>query len=131
MTLQQIFDKSAVHLLTQNKKAKSHGSCQYRGDGGTMCAVGCLIPDEHYSKDIEGCGVSGAWHARSADPYARKLREALMASGIDIDDAKTMRMLDELQTIHDNHPVELWLGDLRDLAENFSLNAEALVAFQA
>ncbi len=28
--------------------------CRYRGENGTMCAVGCLIPDERYRPEIEG-----------------------------------------------------------------------------
>lgn len=31
--------------------------CQYRGDCGTKCAVGWLIPDEYYTPSMEGKGV--------------------------------------------------------------------------
>ncbi len=47
MTKQEIFDKVATHLLTQNEKAlNSVGGCVYRTDKGLKCAVGCLIPVE-------------------------------------------------------------------------------------
>lgn len=50
--LQQMAD----HLAKQRRKATSYGgdSCSYRGETGTMCAVGCLIPDDLYFADYEG-----------------------------------------------------------------------------
>lgn len=50
--LQQMAD----HLAKQRRKAISplDESCSYRGEDNTMCAVGCLIPDELYFADYEG-----------------------------------------------------------------------------
>lgn len=36
-------------------------NCKYRGEQGTKCAVGHLIPDEFYSEDMEGLGVGTLW----------------------------------------------------------------------
>jgi hypothetical protein len=56
---QEIFDKVATHLITQGKQSlRDDGEwedkfCAYRGPDGTMCAAGCLIPDEEYNEDFE------------------------------------------------------------------------------
>lgn len=51
---QQIFDKVAVHLFTQGKQSENKsGTCLYRGRQNTSCAVGCLIPDSLYERDME------------------------------------------------------------------------------
>ena len=48
MNRQEVFDKVAIHLLTQNAKAlNSGGLCVYKTPNGLRCAVGCLIPDGH------------------------------------------------------------------------------------
>jgi hypothetical protein len=61
MNKQEIFDKVATHLITQGVQAKiitdhgtGHTSCVYRGPNGTMCAAGCLIPDDEYKPEFEG-----------------------------------------------------------------------------
>lgn len=60
MTAQQLFDKVAIHLLTQNGKSLSiiYGedtpTCAYRGAGGRSCSIGCLIPDSLYTHEMEG-----------------------------------------------------------------------------
>lgn len=62
--MQRLFDKMVHHVLKQNKPSlrplpervdqSSSDQCAYRGAGGTMCAVGCLISDEHYDIMLEG-----------------------------------------------------------------------------
>lgn len=52
------FQKVKNHLLTQKEKSVkrfrySDPICQYRGDTGTSCAIGCLIPNEIYTEDME------------------------------------------------------------------------------
>ena len=70
MNQQEIFDKVATHLIAQGKQsramlthvlklgakpvAQGGAGCAYRGDGGTMCAAGCLIPDDEYKPEFEG-----------------------------------------------------------------------------
>lgn len=59
MNQQEIFNKVASHLITQGvqatrKRIDEYSSCAYRGDNGTMCAAGCLIPDEEYNPRFEG-----------------------------------------------------------------------------
>ena len=68
MNQQEIFDKVATHLIAQGKQSLlsswwsrsvqtaqwNDQGCAYRGDDGTMCAAGCLIPDDEYSPAFEG-----------------------------------------------------------------------------
>jgi hypothetical protein len=61
MNQQEIFDKVATHLITQGVQALTTADvgisptivCAYRGDNGTMCAAGCLIPDKEYKSWFE------------------------------------------------------------------------------
>lgn len=52
--MQEVFNKVVRHLLTQKQKARVGTTCMYKTPEGLKCAVGCLIPDELYSQDIEG-----------------------------------------------------------------------------
>jgi predicted RNase H-like nuclease len=131
---QEVFDTVAQHLIAQGKKSMArlsedphpHAVCAYRGENGTKCAVGCLIPDEAYDPSIENTGVvfwkvlralgvdvepqgpredSGTYHARCL--------EAL----------PTLNLLMKLQTIHDGCPVPLWGLELVKIAQQENLSA--------
>ena len=60
---QEIFDHVVKHLKNQGgqsvarRETMTHEECAYRGTGGRMCAVGCLIADDEYEPDMEGKGV--------------------------------------------------------------------------
>lgn len=51
---QYTFEKVARHLMGMVEPSLSEDGCAYRGKGGARCAVGCLIPDNLYSPDMEG-----------------------------------------------------------------------------
>lgn len=120
MTKQQITYDFAVsiserirdHLIKQKTRASkpyndddlacTQTFCAYRGDSGTMCAVGCLIEDEHYTPDMER---KNAGSHDVSNGVAKSL-------GIDLDlecadDDETRRiyafigMLDSWQNFHD------------------------------
>jgi hypothetical protein len=67
MNAQEIFDTVVNHLAQQGtqsmtQRADDHvdragDGCAYRGDGGTKCAVGCLIPDDAYNPRMENATV--------------------------------------------------------------------------
>lgn len=98
----EIFDRVEKHLLAQNSKSLSceepDNMCMYRGEDGKMCAVGCLISDDNYSHELEGRPV--------CDPV---VMGALEHSGVP-SDVDTGVMLEELQRVHDKHPVPNWRG---------------------
>lgn len=118
MTIQEIFDKVYTHLLTQNAKSQDNfeglTSCKYRSAEGLMCAVGCLITDEAYNKDIEG-----------KNPKTKLVRKTLEKSGITVD-PNTARILADLQTIHDVFEPEYWEEELSIFAQNKNLTVPTL-----
>lgn len=104
MNTREIFDKVKSHLLTQNARARNHrGECVYRSDSGRKCAIGCLIEDEHYSKDLESYALE-----------AMSVRGALQKSGIDMGFGELV-MLEKLRNIHDQSPIANWPRELDEL----------------
>lgn len=70
--------------------------CRYRGDDGTMCAVGCLIPDDHYSEYLEGMGVDvPVYQSDNRNPVNEVLIQ-LYGSSVDLE------MLRSWQRYHDS-----------------------------
>lgn len=51
---QEIFTFVVEALKAQGKRAiDDHGHCRLRGEGGTKCAAGFLIPDSEYSPELD------------------------------------------------------------------------------
>lgn len=93
LTKQEVFDRSAAHLLKQGEKAlDSNGHCRYRGPRGLKCAVGCLIPEGNYTPEIEGLPAD--------DPL---VVEAVGGIGGDC-----IGLVLQLQDIHDHHLAGDW-----------------------
>src|SRR4051812_610560 len=102
MTDQEIFDKVATHLLTQNAKSLllepgQPISCLYRGREGKKCAIGCLIPDELYTPYIEGKRIF------TLPMEIRKVLEEGATST-----SSRIELLGELQDVHDAWNVVEW-----------------------
>lgn len=110
MNRQQVFDQVCNHLLTQGEPAISGDDCVYRADGGLTCAVGCLISDEHYSEDFEGCNADD-------ERVQRAVRRSLSCDLLDVDIA----LLVALQDIHDNYRSYEWVTALQGLAADLDL----------
>lgn len=106
---QTVFDKVVKHLLTQKRRSEGKQGCAYRGEGGDMCAVGCLISDKAYDPEIEGHSV-----------YNSQVQEALAESGVPTYN-KMVFLLADLQYIHDEASISLWKEDLQDLARHHNL----------
>lgn len=103
MTKQEVFDKVAEHLLTQNAKATEGGFCRYKTKSGLKCAVGCLIPDGHPAQSCGG-GLSVLLREqRLEDETLRVLVEH-------------QSMLIRLQSIHDTGEPCNWRIRLREYA---------------
>lgn len=110
MTDQELFDRVATHLLTQGEQSFDEGiGCAYRGENGKKCAIGCLIPDEWYSEDLEGNTV-----------HQKVIREA---AGIA---ESQLQLADALQACHDCGLVSEWRDTLRQIATGFGLSAACL-----
>lgn len=60
---QELFDYITSKVLEQGRASIIEGDgsfeCVYRGDSGTKCAVGHVIPDAWYSKSLEGLDIYG------------------------------------------------------------------------
>ena len=121
---QEIFDKVASHLITQGVQATyrplinqgdSYPSCAYRGDNGTMCAAGCLIPDEEYEKDFE----SLSWAM-----VAYKIPSLASLTSAD------HGLISTLQGVHDWagvwESIESLKNELRTVATNYGLSTDIL-----
>lgn len=120
MTLQEIFDKVATHLLDQGCKSQRevYGEtlCAYRA-GNLRCAIGCLIDDAYYHDDMGSLDVRNLHF---------KFPTVLPALGINANDEKTLNFLDELQEVHDHFSPESWAETLVEVADRYNLNNSVL-----
>lgn len=114
MTLQEMFDKVAAHLLKQNRKAISADgrSCMYRAPNGDQCAAGCLIPDDKYSPEMEGKTV-----------FSDRVRNAIGEIALN---SSGFHLLTDLQGIHDHCDPQSWPDRLEAAAHRFALNPAVL-----
>lgn len=119
MTPQQIFNKVVHHLMTQGCKSKDEARslCMYRGPNGTSCAVGCLIPDDKYSEDLEEIPIGGICND---DASSQQILDALPFEVTPLIES----LLIELQHTHDSYRVEDWPNKFTDLASQFSLDLD-------
>lgn len=105
---QEIFDKVSEHLLKQSRRSMNErGCCLYRGLDNTMCAIGCLIPDEYYNSKLESNSIE---YNCSNDEFIGKLFETTKLS-----------FLTSLQVVHDFSDIEDWKEELNSVAEEFNL----------
>ena len=110
LTLQEIFNKVALHLMTQMRTARGPRQgcdtvqiiCYYRSPNGDKCAAGCLISEENYSPSLEG-----------KDAKNPTVADALFKDGVNMNDLDVARLVINLQICHDRVPprVEDWSPD--------------------
>ena len=125
---QDIFDKIATHLLTQNAKAVevvgNVEKCRYRTTDGKQCAVGCLMSKEDYDPEFEDKCVSHLVYISNWIPDicgARFVRDQ---------GEELVQYLDFFRKIHDDNPPEIWLFCLEQLAYYLNLSKTVLEKFQ-
>ena len=113
MTMNQleVFNKVEAHLLTQGVRSKSYDACAYRGEMGRMCAVGCLIKEEFYSRRLEGYNIT-------PNVQNNRVQKALTYSGIDLSH-RMSRMLMDLQVIHDISNPQDWEQRLQEVRAKY------------
>ena len=128
LTKQEIYDKVCAHLAQQKVRATEslNGSffiqcnlrwrgCRYRTSNGLKCAIGCLIPDDLYSSDMEKTTLGGG--AIDSVFITRFGLEKIL----NVEDASFMR---RLQMVHDapNSGPE----DIRQAPECTSMNTSTV-----
>lgn len=128
--MQEIFDKSATHLLRQGRKSLGFArddsqskTCLYRGNDGCKCAAGVFIPDEEYDRTMEGVRW-GTWlsNPESTDSLGmRRLRPIIIRHG-------HIKLISKLQDIHDTREPCEWRTHLAALAKNLGLSTAAIDA---
>jgi hypothetical protein len=111
MTKQRIFNKVVNHLLTQGKKSVDGDHCRYYSQNGNKCAVGCLIGKKYYKAGMEGMTVGTLIDSYKLPDYF----------------ATHLKLLDRLQRIHDDLPVEQWEVILTRYAEKNDLKIPAIL----
>lgn len=128
MTEQEIFDTVLTHLREQGKASTNRsGGCRYRGEGGTTCAVGCLIPDELYDPLIEGLSVVGIIEIDVPEYRQDQTQELLpiLARIKNHIGAEHLPLLCELQDAHDmdlfNSDLAAWEEEMHRIARAFRL----------
>lgn len=124
MNNQEIFDTAAIHIIKQGKPGvDKHQECKYRGEGGSMCAVGVFIPDDKYDASIEELAPRN-----------------LIENGfiINIEDDSAHFLMNELQKAHDIELVDYdgelnivpnfgdWANTMHNLAFSYGLNTETM-----
>lgn len=119
MTKQEVFDIVVAHLLTQRERSQLHGGiyegrCMYRSpDGALQCAVGCLISDDEYTRELDEISCLPA-----------VVHHLVPDLGTDLGELKqnpNYALLEDLQELHDEAPVTLWESELRLTAQAHGL----------
>jgi hypothetical protein len=107
-----ILSKVYIHLVSQTTRCVDlDGNCLYRGDQGTKCAIGCLIPDDVYKPEMENLGVM--------DVLRKFPGVTTLFLGIDIE-SKDILFLSVLQDLHDND------SKFRNLSDNVDKLRESI-----
>lgn len=118
LTIQEVFDISAGHLLKQGERSLASNlpeSCAYRGEDGLKCAIGIFIPDQIYYADMEGNDVIRMFE---------KFPDSMELCGLEEEEHSELLM--DLQSTHDSSTVDLWEGELKRIAKDYGLGYGAL-----
>ena len=131
LLLRETFERVQKHLSQQGEKAvfidDSSERCRYRTSGPfpLKCAVGCLIKDGVYRKELEGAVMNDLhitdarrWMGGNAGLHSVELARALNASHVPAFPAMK-EMLKELQWLHDQRPIEEWRDGLEAIRDKY------------
>lgn len=126
MNNQKVFNKVISHLRKQNSKSltiddRGYSTCLYRDKLNRSCAVGCLIEDWEYQKEMEGKGIF---------TIKRLFPNLTLFSNFDADYSDNyyncMELLKSLQLLHDLTTISNWENGFKDIAKKFKLKLEKL-----
>jgi len=135
LSKQKIFNKAYAHALTMTYLAKYnldshiHVGCCYRTADGNRCLIGCFIPDEAYTPEMEGKTVMGLFcnneivfgDNSSGAELLFKLK-LVPVTKLESLSKERYNFLEELQATHDMaNTLEEMFGNLHDLAKTYKL----------
>jgi hypothetical protein len=117
-TAQELFETVVNHLRKQNEKSHKliddkNYACLYRSDTGMKCAVGCLIPDDKYSPNMEEKNLYALVY--------NKENEGVLPSDLKAEFLNHFKLLSDLQTLHDNSKIQNWESGFVTLANRYSV----------
>lgn len=112
MSLENTIDVIAIQLAKQRQRSvmlftdaagRTSPKCGYRGDNGTMCAVGCIIPDELYTPQLESRGtVYNVLNQGPLQPeWTPDVRDYIYGLVPELNEDTLYRVLDAFQHWHD------------------------------
>lgn len=102
---QEMFDRVCTHLIQQRQKSVELGSYVYRTKSGLKCALGCFIPDDQYSEELES--VPGVSLVKTLYPdFFGRIHDSLIT---------------DLMFVHDLRVVESWPQELVVVSEKHGL----------
>jgi hypothetical protein len=101
-----VFNYVVTHLRAQGCQSlfKEKNMCAYRGDSGTMCALGALIADDEYSPSLENNSITALFEKNLLPADLKKRLEP------------NLQMLTDLQKLHDNY-LEYENGEFTEYAK--------------
>ena len=102
MKKKQVFKTIATHMLTQKKVSQNRNTCLYRNGYGLSCAIGVLINDDNYRKELESHDIT---NTEVSIAVANSLNSPPLSSG-------DREFLGALQDIHDYSEPQYWRGAL-------------------
>lgn len=113
--------QEAFNIIWEHAKKKEKGFgpskcypgekfCRLRGDNGSKCFIGVLIPDEEYEECMESDVVSFALSKRIFESDSP---------------GRLSQFSDTIRSIHDLHETDKWEKLLRQLAHDFGLTVPA------
>ncbi len=94
-TMQEEFDAVVAHLFRQGRPAERGNTCLYRA-GELSCAVGCRIPDNVYTPEMDI--PKSAEEGTGIENLVKNFRDVLPKEII-----LYKNMFSQLQSVHDNY----------------------------
>ena len=117
----QGFNRSISHRVTET--GGEADTCAYRGDAGRRCAVGWLMPDEHYNAAFEGSGIRLAEQGSHYEQLLERILDAIDAPHTE----ESVHFLASLQGCHDSaRNAEDCKAALIEFANAYNLTLPAL-----
>lgn len=124
MNKQEIFNKVWAHAQKQEPALNIDGECCYRTVDGRRCFIGCLIPDDKYTPQIENITPSNLMRFDALADVIKTgkdiLRRIFNEIGI-ATDSDNLVFLQSLQRVHDMNNKINWDNELRNIAKTYKL----------